>query len=68
MCYFVATEVDSKRLQELGAKFLEYAPHFTGPVPPERSVIDVLEVAYGASWENGDGGSFVSHFGTKRWL
>ena len=49
-------------------KFLEYAPHFRGPITPEESVGHCLEVIKNKSVEGGDGGAFVSHFGNKQWL
>lgn len=49
-------------------KFQQYAPHFTGPVPPKDAIRDVISVWERASVENGDGGSFVSHHGNKQWL
>ena len=63
-----ANEEEAARMQALFGKLLSYAPHFTGPVPPEVAVRDVMKVAYDANLEKGDGGRFVSHLGTKRWL
>ncbi|KAL8921385.1 MAG: hypothetical protein Q9172_004049 [Xanthocarpia lactea] len=57
-----------KGLMALGAKFAAYAPHFTGPIQPEESVRQVLELFKNASLEKGDGGSFISHLGNKQWL
>ncbi|KAF1841920.1 short-chain dehydrogenase [Cucurbitaria berberidis CBS 394.84] len=37
-------------------------------VAPDDAVKDVLSVAKKASVANGDGGSYVSHFGNKTWL
>jgi hypothetical protein len=48
--------------------FAEYAPHFKGPSAPEPAVKDVISVMNKASVENGDGGSFVSHYGNQQWL
>lgn len=64
----IANEKDAARIQAMVGKFMTFAPHFTGPVPPVESVRDVLKVADTASLENGSGGSYVSHFGTKKWL
>jgi hypothetical protein len=50
------------------ASFAKYAPHFTGPLTPEQSVTAILDVINKASLENGDGGDFISHLGTKQWL
>ncbi|KAH8887294.1 NAD(P)-binding protein [Thozetella sp. PMI_491] len=55
-------------LQALMQKFWAYAPHFAGQASPEESVSNMLEVIEKASVENGDGGTFVSHFGNKQWL
>ncbi|KAF2805520.1 NAD(P)-binding protein [Mytilinidion resinicola] len=49
-------------------KFAHYAPHFKGPATPEASVQDVRSVWEKASIENGDGGTYLSHFGNKQWL
>jgi hypothetical protein len=56
------------KLQALFAKMLKYAPHFAGPVPLVNVVRDVMKVAYETRLEKEDGGTFVSHLGTKRWL
>jgi hypothetical protein len=50
------------------AKFKAYAPHFTGPETPEQSVSALRSVIANASIEKGNGGDFLSHFGTKQWL
>lgn len=52
----------------MGKKFAEWAPHFTGPLTPEQSIDAVLTVIDEKSVENGDGGSFISHWGNKEWL
>jgi hypothetical protein len=49
-------------------KFLEYAPHFRGPITPEMSVGLCFKVIDSKSVENGDGGAFVSQFGNQQWL
>jgi hypothetical protein len=49
-------------------KFRKYAPHFTGESEPESAIKDVISVIEKSSVAAGDGGSFVSHFGTKQWL
>jgi hypothetical protein len=59
---------NAARMQALFGKLMSYAPSFTGPVPPEQSVSEIMSLVYGASLEKGNGGSFVSHLGTKRWL
>lgn len=43
-------------------------PHWTGPLKPTESAEMVLNVIYDFSLEKGNGGAFVSHFGTKQWL
>ncbi|KAG8164530.1 hypothetical protein KVR01_006448 [Diaporthe batatas] len=62
------TEEQQKGLASMVASFQKYAPHFKGPLTPEESVKQVISVYEKASLANGDGGSFVSHFGTKQWL
>ncbi len=57
-----------ERLKELGASFAKYSTDFKGPAPPAEAARDVMNVVYAASLEKGDGGSFVSHFGNKRWM
>jgi NAD(P)-dependent dehydrogenase (short-subunit alcohol dehydrogenase family) len=53
--------------QTMGAMFQEYAPDFTGPISPEKSVEMCLEVIGRATVE-GFGGAFVSHYGNQQWL
>jgi len=62
------TEKDLQSASAVIAKFQKYAPHFQGPMAPEASVKHVISVYEKASLANGDGGSFVSHLGTKQWL
>ena len=62
------TEKEQQGLGELMGKFQKYAPHFRGPMTPEESVRQVISVYEKASLANGDGGSFVSHLGTKQWI
>lgn len=60
-----------EQLQGLGGmmgKFMEYAPHFAGADSPEVAVKALRGVWEGASIEKGNGGDFVSHYGTKTWL
>lgn len=61
------TEEELRGNQAMGAKFLAYAPHFTGPISPEESVRMQLDVIEKATVET-DGGAFISHFGNKQWL
>ena len=62
------TEEQTQKALNLGKKFVNYAPNFTGPVAPHESLRDVLALIEKASIEAGDGGSFVSHFGNKQWM
>ncbi|KAK7714032.1 hypothetical protein SLS63_011836 [Diaporthe eres] len=62
------TEEEQQSFAGISAKFQQYAPHFKGPITPEESVKKVISVYEKASVANGDGGSFVSHLGTKQWL
>ncbi|KAF2421186.1 NAD(P)-binding protein [Tothia fuscella] len=49
------------------AVFKDYAPGFTRPISPRKSVEMVLDVVGKASVEK-DGGGFVNHYGNKQWL
>lgn len=49
------------------AAFMQYAPHFTGPITPEESVKLCMQVVDEATVES-MGGEFVSQFGNKQWL
>jgi hypothetical protein len=62
------SEKDALKLAARGAKFMAYAPHFTGSITADESAKVVLAVVEKASLADGDGGAFVSHFGTKQWL
>ncbi|KAI8625029.1 hypothetical protein F5Y19DRAFT_467414 [Xylariaceae sp. FL1651] len=62
------TEEQMKKVPGQIEKFKRYAPHFTGPSTTESAVKDVMSVIRKSSVENGDGGAFLSHLGTKRWL
>lgn len=57
-----------KALASMQSNFAAYAPHFKAPLTPEESVKAVIKVYENASVANGDGGSFISHLGTKQWL
>lgn len=63
-----ATPEELAKLGQTVEKFQKYAPHFKGPDTPEISVKAVLSVVRNSSLENGDGGAYLSHFGTKQWL
>ena len=67
-CGRLVTEKELQALADVTSRFQKYAPHFQGPMTPEQSVKQVISVYEKASVANGDGGSFVSHLGTKQWL
>ncbi|KAI1325287.1 hypothetical protein F5Y16DRAFT_401597 [Xylariaceae sp. FL0255] len=52
-----ATEEQKQKVGQFFGGLQRYAPNFTGPVPAEESVKDVLAVIRKSSLENGDGGS-----------
>ncbi|PYI11203.1 NAD(P)-binding protein [Aspergillus sclerotiicarbonarius CBS 121057] len=66
--YVDATPEQMVGLNEMLKSFAEYAPHFQGPSTTEAAVRDVLSVMNQSSVGNGDGGSFVSHYGNQQWL
>ncbi|EEY19359.1 conserved hypothetical protein [Verticillium alfalfae VaMs.102] len=53
--------------KKMAEKLNKYAPG-TQPKTPDAAVVKILEVVYGSSLENGRGGAYISHLGTKRWL
>ena len=57
-----------KAFQDIAGKFSAYAPHFTAPSTPQESVSDMLKLFERSSIKDGNGGTFVSHFGNKQWL
>ena len=57
-----------KAFQDLAGKFAAYAPHFKAPLTPQESVEVMLKLLEKSSIENGNGGTFVSHMGTKQWI
>lgn len=61
------TEQQLQGAQAMGALFKEYAPDFTGPISPEKSVEMCLNVIESATVET-HGGAFVSHLGNQQWL
>jgi hypothetical protein len=68
-CSRAVSEKELKTVAEFGAKMQKTSPDFKGPISPEDSVRMVLDVFHKASAANGDGGSFVSHFGNnKQWV
>jgi NAD(P)-dependent dehydrogenase (short-subunit alcohol dehydrogenase family) len=67
----ISQPVSEKELGTLGdfnAKCQRYAPHWTGQLTTEESVNAMIPVYERASVSHGDGGTFVSHWGTKMWL
>lgn len=62
------TPEEGEVLMRMGAKFLQYAPHFKGANTPAGAAANVISVFEKASIENGDAGEFVSQFGNKQWL
>ena len=66
--HLIATKEQLKVVQAMGGKFMEYAPHFKGPIAPEESIKAMLAVIEKASVDKGDGGTFISHLGNKQWL
>ncbi|KDN70402.1 putative short-chain dehydrogenase [Colletotrichum sublineola] len=50
-----------------GGHIEQYAPGFKSKAP-EDAVKDVMKVIYESSLENGRGGAFISHLGSKQWL
>ncbi|KAH8667080.1 hypothetical protein BX600DRAFT_285618 [Xylariales sp. PMI_506] len=63
-----ATEEQIEKLMAVGAKFVSYAPRFTGRTTPEQAVNEMMAVINRASLETGYAGAFVSQFGNKQWL
>jgi hypothetical protein len=55
-------------IEDLGGKFMQYQPNWTGPSTPAMAVTSLLGVTEKASIENGYAGSFVPHHGNKQWL
>ncbi|TQN64475.1 putative oxidoreductase [Colletotrichum shisoi] len=53
--------------KKVAAIFNEYAPGAVSQAP-EDSVVNVMKVIYESSLENGRGGAYISHLGSKRWL
>ncbi|RKK70540.1 hypothetical protein BFJ69_g11802 [Fusarium oxysporum] len=62
------TEEQKEKVTKLGSKFVNYAPHFTGPSTPVDSVKAVLKVINEAFFEKGSSGALVSMFGNKQWM
>ncbi|KAB5533654.1 putative short chain dehydrogenase [Coniochaeta sp. 2T2.1] len=57
-----------KGLTGLMGKFATYAPDFKGPIPVDEAVRINWATWERISIENGYGGAFISHLGTKKWL
>jgi hypothetical protein len=56
------------RSDELHGKISIYAPDFKGATPVEDAIPIIRSTWEKASIEDGYGGAFVSHHGTKQWL
>lgn len=65
---FTATPEQVKAMGGMLEKFKAYSPNFQGPATPPDSIRDVMSVVRKCSVENGDGGAYLSHFGTKQWI
>ncbi|KAI1614026.1 hypothetical protein EDD36DRAFT_495149 [Exophiala viscosa] len=48
--------------------FRQMVPGWSGPLQPLESAEMCVKVIHDFSLENGNGGSFVSHYGNKEWL
>lgn len=66
--YSEATPEEMAGLAGFAGNLSSYAPDFQGPITPEQSVQHIRSTWEKASIANGFGGSFVSHFGTKKWV
>ncbi|KAF1846634.1 NAD(P)-binding protein [Cucurbitaria berberidis CBS 394.84] len=62
------TPEQAQSVGQMVEKFKAYAPDFKGPDFPPEAIKAVLSVVEKSSVENGDGGAYLSHFGTKRWI
>ncbi|KAK4221861.1 NAD(P)-binding protein [Podospora fimiseda] len=62
------TEEQKAQLGGLMQKFQQYAPRFSGPSTPEKSIASLRKTIADVSIEKGHGGDFISHLGGKRWL
>ncbi|KAI0377196.1 NAD(P)-binding protein [Hypomontagnella monticulosa] len=62
------SERERENLNKMFSAFTKYAPHFKGPITPEESVNAVMGVVNNASVKGGNGGTFVSHLGTRQWI
>lgn len=65
--YKDVTEEQLQSIQAMGAKFAQYAPHFTGPITPHDSIKAMLSVIENATPQK-DGGQAISHLGNRQWL
>ncbi|KAJ5512118.1 hypothetical protein N7463_001670 [Penicillium fimorum] len=63
----IPTVDEAEGTRKMAGKLKSYAPHLTGPVTMEESVRMQLEVIDKATVET-YGGTFISHFGNKKWL
>jgi len=63
----IVSSDDLARLQAINLKFESYAPGFTAS-EPKASAESCLLAINRSSLEEGYGGSFLSHNGTRRWM
>ncbi|KAK0385526.1 hypothetical protein NLU13_6706 [Sarocladium strictum] len=54
--------------KQLGAKLVEYAPTFKGPITPEESVGRMLALVEKSKPTDSNMGDMISHLGTKQWV
>lgn len=64
----IVTDEQLVGTKDILEKFSKYAPHWKGAITPQESIEAVLKGMGKASVENGDEGSFVSHWRKKMWL
>ncbi|RFN42427.1 hypothetical protein FIE12Z_12822 [Fusarium flagelliforme] len=62
------SEEDMNGLSQMGDKFIEYAPHFSGAKEASESAAMILDVINQASLEAGYGGKFLSHHGGNKYF
>lgn len=66
--FYIATLEQQAWLEGVLTRFSKYSPDFNGSITTTESVKAVLSVVENSSIEKGNGGRFLSHFGTKQWL
>ncbi|GJC84859.1 hypothetical protein ColLi_07697 [Colletotrichum liriopes] len=65
--YSIMNQEQLEGAMRAAAIFNEYAPG-AKPRAPKDSVKDVMKVINESTLENGRGGAYISHLGSKRWL